>query len=336
MINLPVTLVVPTCNMSKQLQPILDSLLTSGLAQACEIVLFVNDASTDNTQAVLEKFRDDNNLKDKVQILTFKANKGRFDARKEGALATTSKNLLYLDTRIEIPNGFVTSFAKLIPQYKVIQGTVRIPSKESIYSLYWERSHQFIFKNHYKDQTSGFWLIPENYEKYTCGTTIFYCERKIFIEACNKFPTTPLSDDRALIKVICEMEKIWVTDQLEVIWRPRQTLSEYIFRIWERGPTFVAYHVYDPGSHLKWPIFLGLVILLLNLLIMIFNSSVWPSFALIQFTLIAMTVIFFTRNPIEIIKLTGLHLAVVFTFGFGVLWGLIKEFPFLAKRDKNE
>jgi len=69
---------------------------------------------------------------------------------------------------------------------------------------------------------------------------------------------------------------------------------------------------------------------------LISNPHAWRLFAIIQIILIAFTIIIFTRDPIEIIKLTGLHLAVVFTFGFGVLWGLIKEFPFLAKRDKNE
>lgn len=331
---LPVSLIVPTYNMCTHLRALLQSIAKSGLVQDIQEIVIVNDGSTDETKVVIEEFRPE--FQDRLVAVNLDKNKGRFEARRIAALKANSKFLLFLDSRVEIKKDFRRALQEICPKFSVVQGVVDIPVEESLFNLYWDRSHRFIFRKNYEDQAKGLWLDTANFDKYTVGTGIFYVEKELFLWACHQFSTPPLSDDIALIQEICQKQKIWVTEKLSVDWRPRQELGPFLARLWERGPSFVAYHVYGKGSPLRKYVYAGLVAIFINAFLFTVDLSSWMKFALIELGLVLSSIFLFTRRPVEALKLMPLHLAVVLTFGFSILRGLCLEWPVLKQKRRNE
>ena len=319
--NLPVTVLIPSYNMGTSLVVLIKSIISSGLINIIEELIIVDDGSTDDTKHIVKQFSSHLN----IRYHDLGENVGRFRARVEGAKTAKTTSLLFLDARTECGKDIYLGIQEFW-NYSVVQGTVRIPVDEGLFNLYWERSHRFIFQANFKDQKEGFWLTSENFDHYICGTTIFYTKKEIFLYACEKFLEDPLNDDRALIQEIVKIEKIWVTEKLEVIWRPRQEIRSFLYRLWERGPSFVSYHVYGPGSPLKWFVYLGLITVVANLFTLMSAPVFWTKLACLQLFILAATIILFTRSPKEIIKLSGLHIMVILFFGMGILKGLLVEF----------
>lgn len=317
-----VSVIIPTCNMASDLERLLSSISrVNNIAIFSEIII-VNDGSIDNTSEVVADFVNRNKQLNAKEIKMVPG-VGRYMARLEGARGATCEELLFLDTRLELAPDFADNIEKLLKNHEVVHGTVQIKTNESIYSLYWDRSHRKIFDRHFKDQQAGFFLTQENFENYTCGMGVFLCRKEIFQEACKQIGSVPLSDDRELIFTICKAHNIWLTQDLTILWWPRQNLSDFLGRLWERGITFVEYHVISHRTFLAWPVYVGLVILFLNLLWLIYFPKKFIFLLFVEMILIAISTLWLTRNPLEFLKLLPLHVLVVIVFGLGVLRGLI-------------
>jgi glycosyltransferase involved in cell wall biosynthesis len=320
-----ISVVIPTFNMLVDLKRLTKSIIESGLINICQEIIIVDDGSTDETKSWASTLVNLPQYQGKLIYIDSIINEGRYLCRLKGARASRYTHLLFLDSRTELELNFDSSICDLVKNFEVIQGTVKIPRNESIYNLYWDCSHKYLFSQHYTDQVKGFWLNTDNFENYTCGTGIFYCNKNIFLEATNQFKHPPLSDDRALIKEICKIQRIWTTQNLQTLWRPRQDLKSFLLRIWERGPSFVSYHFYRPDSKMRMPIYFGLVIILANIILLFFDVRMWLISFLVQILAIGMSLVIFTQKPFEIIKLFWLHIAVVLIFGLGIIKGLWTE-----------
>lgn len=324
-----ISIIIPTCNMAQDLKLNLDAIFRYRFLNNFRELIVVDDASTDETSRVLSLYSD-------IKVIKLEKNVGRYEARKLGALSAQGKFLLFLDTRLEVGEEFCDHIAELISKYSIVQGTIEIPVEESIFNLYWDRSHRFLFKDHFKHQKRGFFLTQENYEKYTSGTTIFLVKKDIFLETLSDFKVAPISDDREVIRKLVAKQEIWVTEDLKVKWRPRQSLPDYLKRLIERGPTFVDYHFYQQKTKFAISVYLGLVVMILNLLLLLNSSVLFFRTLFVELAFMALSVIIFTRSPVEILKLMGLHLLVIFSFGIGVLKGLITENPWIKARKGGE
>lgn len=317
-----VSLVIPTYNMASDLERLLVSLSRLSNITVIKEVIVVNDGSTDDTSSVIASFSIQHPQLGMREV-RLASRVGRYLARLEGAKKAHNENLLFLDTRLELPQNFADHLHKLKQDYKVVQGTVQIKTDESVYSLYWDRSHRKIFQRHFKDQERGFFLNTENFESYTCGMGVFLCQKEIFLQACNEIVGVPLSDDREVILAICKKINIWVTQELSVLWWPRQNLTDFLSRLWERGITFVEYHVFSHHTFLAMPVYLGIVILALNVVSLFYLPSLFLMLLLAEIILIGLSTFWLTWNIREFIKLIPLHVLVVLVFGLSVVRGLV-------------
>lgn len=321
--NSNVSLIIPSYNMSEHLPRLFNSLDKSGLLKILDEVVFVDDGSTDSTLELINFYADRHfNL---VKVVCLLSNKGRFLARLAGAKEAKSEKLLFLDTRLELEDGFNQVFVNLIAKHSAIMGIVNIDTTASIFSLYWERTHRVLFRRHFRDAKNGFFLTYENYDQYLKGTTIFVCPRSIFIDSCEAFSGVEvLADDMALMKVIVQKTSIWVDASLAIRWWPRENYRDFLLRIWERGPSFVEYHVFSRKSgFLFWLVFFALIsffVALCGVFFAPFTTSLVIIF--ICFTM-ALSVIMFTKSLNEFLLLFPLHFLTLTTFGFAVLRGLI-------------
>lgn len=322
-------LVIPTYNMAVDLDRFLHSIETTGLARSLNEIIVVNDGSTDGTASMLARWAQFPAWEGKFRAVTFPKNRGRFDARKAGAETAQSERLLYIDSRAEIPGGFVQALEAL--EAKVVLGTISIPIHENIFNLYWDRSHRFIFSRNYRDQAKGYWITPENIDNYVVGSTMFMSDRLLLLEALAEFDTPQLNDDVPLLRRLAKASPIWVHESFNVIWRPRQDMRSFLERLWERGPSFVSYHVYGDGSPLKWGFYVGLLGFLANLVWLVLSPQTIVHLILSELALLTGSVLLFTRRPTEVVRLSLLHLLVILCFGAGLLWGAVREFPLWRK-----
>lgn len=322
---LSITLIVPTYNMASFLEPLWKSVQDSGLSKTLESVLFVDDGSTDETPAVLARIQASGGAdREKLKVLRLEQNQGRFQARLQGAKASPSERILFLDSRILLPTGFGDQLERIAPLHRDIMGFVDIDPSRSVFSLYWDRSHRALFGRHYRDGKEPFLLTPKNFDDYLKGTTLYLCDREGFLRACSGFADdTLLSDDTYLMRRMVDEAPILAHPGLRIAWVPRESWKSFLARLFERGPSFVEYHVFQRRSGpFFWVVLAGTFGILAWIPFLVLDPARALTLATAISALAALSVVAFTRSPSEVIRMMPLHLGVLFSFGAGILYGL--------------
>lgn len=319
------TVVVPTCNMHAHLPALWRSFGQAGLLERAECVLFVDDGSTDDTPRVLAEIAASARPGEaRVEVLTLPKNQGRFFARYAGAKAVRTERVLFLDTRLELPDDFAEQLVRAGEQYPAINGTVDVDVSRNLFCLYWDRSHRALFRHHYAHTHVPVTLTPSNFDAFLKGTTVFYCPTEEWVRACAHFEGSDLlSDDTFLMKRMVETCPITIHPQVRISWVPRETFSQFVWRIWDRGPGFAEYHVYERRGLLFWTVMGGLAALLgwLGLVFVQPWAALWV--ALVALGAIVLSTAAFAQSPLEFLQLIPLHVATFFAFAFGALRGIV-------------
>lgn len=321
--NLPqdISVVIPTFDMADHLPGLWASLESSGLLDLAREVVMVDDGSTDATREVLERLAA-GPRGERLRSVHLPRNVGRFRARLEGAKAVRTERILFLDTRLVLPNDFGAALGAAAARYRSVMGHVDVDTSRNVFCLYWDRSHRFIFRRHFEDSRQLLTLTPENYDRYLKGTGVFLCERDVFVRASEKYGDL-FSDDTLLMKDMVATTPIVLPPDVRIEWVPRENARDFIARIWDRGPGFVEYHVLEHRGRLFWLVvaggvaFLGLVGLAL---------AVPPAaFAIAggALALTAASTALFARSVGETVRMAPLHVAVVAAFGASVVRGLV-------------
>lgn len=314
-------LIVPTYNMNDYLEPLWRSLEAAGLLEILNEVIFVDDGSTDRTPTLLSRLASEH---DKVVFITLQKNQGRFSARYEAAKKSRSDRLLFLDSRVTVPVGFAEALQRVALIYPNAVGCIDIDTTLNVYCLYWQRTHEFLFWRHYRDTQTPLVLTPRNYDQYLKGTGLFLCSRSLFLDACQTFSNNPpLSDDTALMRRMVEQEPLVVHPELRGNWVPRKTLRGFLGRLWERGPQFAEYHLFQRRGFFFWVVFSGM----LTVIGLLWCSAqdlragllLWAGLLVV----IALSTVLISKSLREFCRLLPLHSAVVFTCGVSVLRGIL-------------
>lgn len=316
-----ISLVIPTYEMSGFLPALWQSLADSGLIEVVREVIVVDDGSKDDTRAVLERLRGEPHG-DLLRPVHLEKNVGRFRARIEGAKRATSDRVLFLDSRLTLPKNFGEAIRATAAEHPAVMANVDIDVDRNLFCLYWDRSHRRIFRRHFEATKKTLTLTPENYDRYLKGTTAILVPRDVFLASCERFQDL-LNDDTYLLKEVVAKTPITIDPRVRVQWVPREDWKGFLARLWERGPSFVEYHVFEHRGAFFWAVvaggvmFVGLVGL----------TAIAPPIGALAgagaLALTAASTALFARSPMELVKLAPLHVAVVGTFGAGILRGLV-------------
>lgn len=326
-----IALIVPTYNMEEHLEPLWASFKAAGLLETLTEIIFVDDGSTDATPHQLQQIATQH---DRVVVVTLPENRGRFSARQKAAVRATSERLLFIDSRITVPPGFSEALHEVSQTAPNVVGCIDIDTTRNVYCLYWQRTHEFIFWRHYRDTQVPLRLTPANYDQYLKGTGLFLCSRHLFIEACSKFrDAPPLSDDTALMRLMVEQERLVVHPALRGNWVPRGTLLAFLGRLWERGPQFAEYHLWQRRGFFFWTVVLGLLIVFGLLWLSIrdpqYGLTLWVGILI----LVTLSTTLLSKSFKEFFLLAPLHVLVVFTCGLSVVRGILYHcWPFTRFR----
>jgi len=313
--RLPVSVVIPTFNMAHHLDQLLNSLKAVGLFDHVREVLVVDDGSYDETSVVLQRWSS-------VKALRLEKNRGRFWARFLGAQKVDAENILFLDTRLVLAENFLLGLENALASGGGAVGWVDIDTTKNIFCLYWQRSHEFIFKNHYSHRDSGAELTLENYDNFLKGTGVFLCKTKDFLEVCQEIQDLDIkSDDTLLMKKLLKKTRMFINPNMRIWWEPRDSLKDFLARIVDRGPGFVEYHILTHRGLFFYISMLMLVILFgwIGLL------SVAPAYALIvgflSLITLALSARLFAQSWLEWRRLAILHTLVTLSFVVGLIYG---------------
>lgn len=316
------SIVIPTFNMTESLLVLLQSIHENPNHQEVCEVLIIDDGST---IPVANSLTPDlfNNLK--IRIHRSEGNLGRFLIRKKGAETALGSLILFLDCRVQLPQHFLETLKVHILESQFLQPQPQIDWSRGQFGIYWDLVHRMIFSHHYKHMQKGqVDLTPSNYDQFLKGTTALVCKRSLFLEACSEFGNqTLLSDDTALLKIMVKTEPLRLCPPLWFWWYPRETWHEFLWRLYDRGPGMVEYHVWTERGWIFKSIvtgFLGLLFLIF--LIMTGSPFVWPLIALV-FLVCALSVIGLPGSWSMRIQLLPLHVATIFAVGLGILKGLL-------------
>ncbi len=318
--TMDVTVVVPTFNMAPHLGTLWQSFVDCGLVARAKEILVVNDGSTDETRALLDALA----LREpKLRALHLEENVGRFRARLAGAQSAASESVLFLDTRVTLPKDFAEAVERLAPTFRSIVGAVDIDTSRSAFCLYWDRSHRFLFRNHYKHAGAPIELRPDNFDDFLKGTTVFLCPRDVFLRACAAFtPEDVLNDDMFLMRRIVEEQPITVHPEVRIGWVPRETLGAFLGRMWERGPQFTEYHVFEKRGAFFYATLAGAVGLVGTGVLLVVAPPVGGGVVLVIVLGAAASTALFSKTPSDFVRLLPIHMATIGTFGAGVVYGL--------------
>ncbi|NCN41998.1 glycosyltransferase [bacterium] len=330
---LPVSLIIPTYNMSSHIDGLIRSIEEHGLNACLAECIIVNDGSTDDT---LEKIKAHD--KPWLKVISLAENQGRYWARFHGAQAASQPSLLFLDTRLELEAGFAARLCELQGQHEALMGVVNIDTSSSLFSLYWDRTHRWIWRKHFEAARKGFFLTKENFDEYLKGTTIFLCQRQTFLDVCELYKDEGLlSDDNAIMKHVVEQSPIWVDPGLGIRWKPRESAGEFLMRLWERGPSFVEYHVFERRTG---AFFWASIMLLLASILWIYSLinlvDIGVGVFVAGLVVIVLSTGLFAKSPKEFARMAPLHLGVSLTFCAAVLYGLAyNAWRFVLRRERT-
>jgi hypothetical protein len=131
-----------------------------------------------------------------------------------------------------------------------------------------------------------------------------------------------LSDDTAIMKAMVRKKSLWLIPDAWGWWVPRETWAAFLWRLYDRGPGTVEYHVFARRGWIFWSIMSGFILTLGWVAVFIDDPEAGTKLLLLATGLIALSARLFARNWAEAAKIAPLHVAVIFAVGFGVLKGL--------------
>ena len=235
------------------------SLLNCGKKTDFEVVV-VNDGSSDFTMKVLKKLQ--NKSKIRLKIVDLKRNLGRSMARVAGARVVINENILFLDVRCEIFPDALKMIEKI--NYSPINPLV-LQKKNSFFDLFFYIIRRAFYRKNFGEDFSEQFITAENFDSMAKGTTMFYCEKKLFLESQpSNIENKNNSDDTALLANIVKKRPILATSLVRCYYNTRSSFVANVKHIFNRGPKFVDYY-YKPSKRHFWLI--NLFFLLIFLLI---------------------------------------------------------------------
>jgi len=319
--RLPISLIIPVYNMGPHVRDLVALLKKNAILSLVQEVLIVNDGSTDDTLEQLRPF------KGEAKIISYPQNQGRYKARLTGAKNATAPHLLFIDARNRIPANFGEQLRFIQGRYDNAVGDILIDESESVYSLYWKLSHQTIFFHHYSQLQKGpVTLTLQNYDQFLKGTTLLYCRRDLFLNACESLARlTVESDDTLLLKEYVRTSPLIIDSRFHCYWSPRQSFKEFMERVWERGPSFVEYHIFEHRGRFFYATMFLLAYFLIMMSFLFVSVTFFISFFATTVTVVALTALFFTRNPWTFLQIAPVHTATVITFFLSILTALSKS-----------
>jgi len=315
-----ISIVVPVYNGEETIKECLNALINQDYPKKNYEIIVIDGASTDRTPEIVN----DVSKKAEAVGIFFKyirnqEREGRLLARINGAKEATHDLLLFIDSRCIANRNLLENIEKI--NYQPIVGNLSVKFENSISRFYW-LIRKKLYHPYLEKRFEPIYIEKENFEKIGKGTTIFFCNKELFLSSQPEDRGKSVSDDTKLLWNIVQRKKTLKHPDVKAIYLPRNSLKEEIKHTFQRGPKFVDYYL-DLKKGKFWifvfsPLFLS--ILTISLVLINFTYFLyWLSLSMFIFISIS---IWLSRNIRDFFIVIALLPIVGFAFEMGILKGL--------------
>lgn len=246
------TVVVPVFNGEDTIGECLGSLLAQkGVAYGKDYsIIVVDDGSTDRTLAIAKGFP--------VEVVHLPENRGRIVARLTGAKRAATGRLLFIDSRITVPEDTIGKLDDF-DAYPAVNGEV--DQAETKYDSPIHTVLYLIRRRYYGKQffpVSEDLLIDElNFRRAPKGTAFLLVDTDLFIRLTPDRTGRDVNDDTLLFHNLVFTQKIGLLRAKRLFFRYSQRTSPKQFTSWlfHRGVRFSDFYL-RPGSYYFIPFLL--------------------------------------------------------------------------------
>lgn len=304
------------------------SLLSQQHIQADWEVIVVIDGPNEELKTKVKNFKNEFDVAGiPFKIEQFAKNKGRLQARLEGAKLAKYGFVLILDDRVELVKDY---FKKVVSSKEdAIMPDVIEKQANNFVSLTLNRLRRRIYGNKWGKDFEPYYIDSDNFDKVPKGTAAFWITKKSFIEASESIAKTSssakaASDDTKVLKHIVKSGiKIYKDSAFKIYYEPRQRARVELVHIFHRAPKFIDYY-FKPSSRY----FLPLLIFYIGITpaVILFIIFFWQLLAAVLVLSLILTLL--VENNFKYYPRVWVGLWAIFiAFGSGLIYGLIKK-PF--------
>ncbi len=292
--------------------------------EAVEEIIFVCDQSTDGTEDKIRELQKRQKPHEpQIVLVQPQVRRGHFQARYLGAKAAKAEKVFFIDARVTLNDHARLVLPRLADQYRAMCANIDIDITKNIFSLYWQRSHETIFKKTFTANKGINVITSENYDQQRIGTTCFFCSRDVFVQVCEKYVGKIIfSDDTLLQKDLVAIEPITVHPEFRVWWEPRGTTKAFLKHLYIRGPGFAEYHLFKKRGWLFYAFMLGVLFGLGELVLFWFEPALAVLVAVLFLGILASTTALMAKTVKEFLILAPLHTASMISYGIGAIRGI--------------
>jgi len=315
-----ISIIVPVYNGEETIEECLNALINQNYQKKNYEIIVIDDASTDRTPEIVSNVW---KKAEKSDILFKYARNdergGRLFTRINGAKEATYDLLLFIDSRCIANRNLLKNIKKI--NYQPIVGNPLVKFDNSISRFYW-LIRKRLYRHYFGEKFEPVYMEKENFEKIGKGTTIFLCNKELFLSSQPEERGKYVSDDTKLLWNVVRKKKILKHPDVKVTYLPRHSLKEEIRHTFQRGPRFVDYYL-DLRKQKFWmfifsPLFLS--ILTISLILINFTYFLyWLSFSMFIHVSIS---IWLSKNIRDFFIVVALLPIVGFAFEVGILKGL--------------
>ncbi|TSA26130.1 MAG: glycosyltransferase family 2 protein [Ignavibacteriales bacterium] len=277
-----ISVIIPVYNEEKTISGCLRALINQDYPMQNYEIIVVNDGSTDGTlREIRKKQKESKEKKVTLRIINLEKNGGRVIARETGAKNARNDLLLFTDSRCIANKDVLTVTSKL--NYQPIVGNAVTDPNRSVFDRFFWLIRKKLYSSHFGEKITPTYITKKNFDNMRKGTTIFICEKKLFLsfQDNNKYA----SDDIKLLWNIVKKKKILKHPDIKVSYLSRTSIKGEIKHTFERGPKFVDYYL-NPRKKRFW-----LFILLPLMAFVLFLSLIIVTFVYYLFWILAIVLI---------------------------------------------
>ena len=235
--RLTFTIVIPTYNEAVDIGSTCDALLA--LAPEPEEIIFVDGASTDDTQSVIRRYL----IRPSMQLIAERSKRGVSAARNSGALASKGDVLVFLNADVRLPPDFLLRLSRHYEQgadYVSVESEVI--NTDSVYGRLLQAQHEHFFGS----------------DKTVSWTEGFSCRRALALQAGLFAEALPGAggEDGEFLERLSALTSRGVTDKTIVVPHVTPSTMGDFWRQWHsRGVNvpFLRHRVH----HLSWPMLIA-------------------------------------------------------------------------------
>ena len=320
--NEKISIIVVVYNEEKLIKACLNALINQDYPKEDYEIVVVNDGSTDNTLEAIEKKQKEAKEKGTdIKIINLERNHGRMMARKIGAKNAKYNKLLFIDSRCIAEKDILKNIKRI--GYQPVVGNPIIDFKRSAFDRFGWLIRKKLYSSHFGKSFKPVYITKDNFDKMPKGTTIFFCDKELFLSSQLEDKSKDVSDDTKLLWNIVQKKKILRRSDVKVTYLSRTSLRKELKHTFERGPKFVDYYLSPKKKYFWLFIFLPIIALIFTIALIFINLTYflyWLGFLILVWIFIS---VWLAENIKDFLIVFSLLPIMEFSFGLGILKGLL-------------